>query len=260
MDRPIGVSGVTNPEDATGGQDAQSFSDIRLNAPQTVLTLGRAVSIADYQSYATTFAGIAKAYALWIPSGPGRGVFLTVAGTNGAALPSGNPTLNNLVTSLRNYGNPLVAITVVSFLETLFGLSANLQYDSAYDQTTVKAQVLQTLSQTYRFANRTFGQGVSLDEVAAIIQGVPGVVAVNVKEIHTVATSRAGDLASEPGAFTISKLNKWLAQTVSLPRLHSDSTRICHFLPVADSQSLPLPAEIIVLDPDPTEVVLGLMS
>src|SRR5262249_37766363 len=72
LDRPLGVSGVTNPQEATGGQDPQTLDDIRVNAPQTVLTLGRAVSIADYQSYAATFAGIAKAYAIWIPSGPGH--------------------------------------------------------------------------------------------------------------------------------------------------------------------------------------------
>ena len=35
IDRPLGVSGVTNPEAATGGQDAQSIGDVRANAPQT---------------------------------------------------------------------------------------------------------------------------------------------------------------------------------------------------------------------------------
>ena len=61
VDRPLGVSGVTNPLPATGGQDAQSVDDIRTNAPLSVLTLGRAVSIADYQNFAASFAGIAKA-------------------------------------------------------------------------------------------------------------------------------------------------------------------------------------------------------
>ena len=61
IDRPLGVSGVTNPLPATGGQDAQSVDDIRANAPLSVLTLGRAVSITDYQNFAATFAGIAKA-------------------------------------------------------------------------------------------------------------------------------------------------------------------------------------------------------
>jgi len=263
VDRPLGVSGVSNPEAATGGQDAQSIDDIRSDAPQTVLTLGRAVSITDYQSYASTFAGIAKAYAIWIPAGPGRGVFLTVAGVDGAALPQGNPTLENLATSLKNYGNPLIPITVQSFLETLFELSADLQYDPAYDQPTVQAQVLKTLSRAYSFANRNFGQGVSADEVATVIQGVPGVIAVNVTRLNPVATSSAGDLAGQAGAFTISKLNTWLTQQLKtpLPRPASDlSTRICPYLPVANLLSLPQPAEILVLDPDPSAVVLGVMS
>ena len=261
MDRPLGVSGVTNPTAATGGQDPESIDDLRSSAPQTVLTLGRAVSITDYQSYASTFAGIAKAHAIWIPNGPGRGVFLTVAGVNGSALPPGNPTLTNLVTSLHNFGNPLIPITARSFLETLFGLSADLQYDPRYDPPTVKAAVLQALTQAYSFAARTFGQGVSVDEIAAVIQAVPGVAAVNVTGIHIVATSAGGDLAGQSGGFSVSNLNNWLAQQVTLPRPFSDSpTRICAYLPVAGTLSVPLPAEILVLDPDPKSVVLGVMS
>jgi hypothetical protein len=260
LDRPLGVSGVTNPEAATGGQNADSIDDLRSNAPLTVLTLGRAVSITDYQNYASTFAGISKAYAIWIPSGPARGVFLTVAGVNGAALPSGSPTLVNLVTSLRNYGNPLIPITAQSFLETLVSLTADLKYDPAYDAPTVQNQVLQTLYQTYCFQRRTFGQGISSDEVAALIQGIPGVVAVNVTGLSVVATSAAGDLAGEPGGFSISNLNNWLAQEVTLTRPASGSpTRICPYLPVPNLQSLPQPAEILVLHPDPSQVILGVM-
>jgi Baseplate J-like protein len=261
MDRPLGVSGVTNPEPATGGQDADSIDDVRANAPLTVLTLGRAVSITDYQNYAASFAGIAKAYAIWIPSGAARGVFVTVAGAGGAALPNGNPTLSKLVTSLHNYGNPLIPITAVSFLETLFGFSADLKYDPAYDAPTVKAQVRQALYQAYSFEQRTFGQGVSADELATFIQAVPGVVAVNVKRLQVLDTSTAGDLASQPGGFSVSNLNTWLSHRVTLKRPYSDtSTQICAYLPVPNLQALPMPAEILVLDPDPTEVVLGVMA
>src|SRR5262249_13533943 len=98
MDRPLCVSAMNNPQAATGGQDARSVDASRANAPLSVLTLGRAVSITDYENLAQAFAGIAKAYAIWIPSGPGRGVFITVAAAGGSALPPGNPTLDNLVT------------------------------------------------------------------------------------------------------------------------------------------------------------------
>ncbi|MGA3092424.1 MAG: putative baseplate assembly protein [Terriglobales bacterium] len=261
IDRPLGVSGVTNPAAATGGQDPQSVDTIRTNAPLTVLTLGRAVSLTDYQNYAGTFAGIAKAYAIWIPSGQGQGVFLTVAGVNGAALPPGNPTLTNLVASLRNYGNPLIAITVQSFVETLFGLSADLKYDPAYDQPTVQAQVLQALSQAYGFAQRTFGQGISVDEITTFIQNVPGIVAVNVTAVYIVASSTGGDLAGMSNGYTLSNWNSWMAQQVTVPRPNANFGNLIYgYLPTANSQSLPLPAEIMVLDPNPTSVILGVMS
>jgi predicted phage baseplate assembly protein len=262
VDRPIGVSGVTNPQPATGGQDPQTVGDIRDSAPQTVLTLGRAVSITDYQNFASTFAGISKAYAIWIPSGVGRGVFLTVAGVNGEALPSSSVTLQNLITALKSYGNPLIPIVVTTFLETLFGLSADVKYDPACDQPTVTAAIRQALSQTYSFANRSFGQGVSADEIASVIQAIPGVIAVNVTDIHLrqpIATSAAGHWGGS-GSFTIAKLNDWLTQHVTLPRPVSDSsTRICPYLPTPSLTSSPFAAEILVLDPDPSQVTLGVM-
>ena len=261
MQRPLGVSGVTNPQAATGGADPQSIDDVRSNAPQTVLTLGRAVSIADYQNFASIFAGIAKAYAIWIPSGNARGVFLTVAANGGTALDSSNPTLENLISSLQSYGNPLIPISVQSFIETLCGFSANVMYDPGYVQPTVETQIRQMLVSTYSFANRTFGQGISTDEIAADIQGVAGVIAVNVTNLSVIASSEGGDLANLFGGFTVSNWNSWMSQQVTVPRPFSDmSTRICPYLPVANAQALPLPAEILVLDPDPKSVVLGVMS
>lgn len=258
VDRPLGVSGVNNPQAATGGQDAQSVDDLRTNAPLSVLTLGRVVSITDYRDYASSFAGIAKAHAIWIPSGVGRGVFITVAGAGGSALPPGNPTLDNLIASLHNFGNPLIPIHAVSFLETLFGLQADLKYDPAYDQASVKAAVLDRLRQSYSFQQRGFGEGVSVDEVAALIQGVCGVVAVNVSKLKVGATSKAGDITT--GAWSVSAYYNWLSQQVSLPRPYSDTpTRICPYLPIADPDKLPLPAEILVLDPNPKSVVLGML-
>jgi Baseplate J-like protein len=258
IDRPLGVSGVNNPSAATGGQDPQSVSDIRANAPLSVLTLGRAVSITDYQNVAQSFAGIAKAYAIWIPSGPGRGVFVTVAAAGGSALPAGNPTLGNLISALHDYGNPLIPITAVSFLETLFNFSADIKYDPAYDAAAVQASVLAQLRQSYSFTARTFGQGVSVDEIEAFIQGVPGVIAVNVTNFTLGPTSNAGDLASE--GWSVSNYNDWLLGQVTLERPHPPTpTRICPYLPIASVDGPIYAAEILVLDPNPKNVMLGVL-
>ncbi len=261
MQRPLGVSSVTNPEAATGGTDPQSIDDVRANAPQTVLTLGRAVSITDYQNFASTFAGIEQAYAIWIPSGPARGVFVTVAATGGVALEPGDITITNLQTALQNYGNPLIPISIGSFIESLFGFTADVAYNPAYSQPVVQAQIMQTLTQTFSFANRSFGQGISTDEIAAVIQNVPGVVAVNVSNPTVTYSSKGGDLANLAGGFTVSNWTNWISQQVSVPRPYSDSaSRICPYIPVPNGQSLPLPAEILVIDPDPTSIILGVMS
>jgi hypothetical protein len=258
IDRPLGVSGVNNPSDATGGQDPQSVDDIRANAPLSVLTLGRAVSITDYQNFSQSFAGIAKAYAIWIPSGPGRGVFVTVAAAGGSALLSGNPTLGNLVSALHDYGNPLIPITAVSFLETFFSFSADIKYDPEYDAATVKASVLAQLRQSYSFSARTFGQGVSVDEIEAFIQGVPGVIALNVTTFTLGPTSDAGDLASE--GWSVSAYNDWLVGQVTLERPHPPTpTRICPYLPVASTDAPLYAAEILVLDPNPKNISLGVL-
>ena len=163
VDRPPGVSAVVNPLAASGGQDAQSVNDIRTSAPLTVITLGRAVSIEDYQIIAETYAGIAKASALWIPSGQYRGVFITVAAAGGEALPQGSQTLVNLVATLQNFGNPNVAIFPQSFLETIFRIKADLTIDPAYDAGAVRAAVTTALYATYSFNARGFGQGVTGD-------------------------------------------------------------------------------------------------
>jgi hypothetical protein len=259
VDRPVGVNGVTNPLPATGGQNAQSVSDIQTNAPMSVQTLGRAVSITDYQNFAATFAGIAEASALWIPSGFYRGVFLTVAAAGGPALPPGNLTLSNLTASLIAYGNPGIAVRVVSFWETLFGLKADLTYDPAYSVDAVNAAVMALLNATYSFANRTFGQGVSGDELAALIQGVTGVVAVNVTSVKVIATSAAGDLGS--AGYSVANWQNWIQQQKHLKRPRSGSpSAICPYIPIPKLHRLPDPAEILVISPNPTDVVLGVMS
>ena len=52
LDRPQGLQSVTNPAAATGGADPATPADARLSAPLPTLTIGRAVSLEDYQNYA----------------------------------------------------------------------------------------------------------------------------------------------------------------------------------------------------------------
>ena len=224
LSRPLGVSGAVNPEAASGGEDAEPLARARDNAPLTVLTLDRAVSIEDYANFARAFAGIDKAHALWVPAGPARGVFLTVAGVAGARVEEGSATFNNLHGALATYGDPLVPLRLVNFRDVRFICRLAIKVDAAFEVETVRGAVATALRGGFAVAARQFGQPVSVDEVAAVAQAVAGVVAVQVLRLHR------SDAA--PGL---------------VPRLFAS-------LPVASLTGVPAAAELLTLADGPLEL------
>lgn len=64
--RPVpGLASVRGPLPATGGADAEGPDELKVRAPAAALTLGRAVSTADFQALARGFPGVANASAEW---------------------------------------------------------------------------------------------------------------------------------------------------------------------------------------------------
>ena len=178
MSRPLGLKAVTNPLPASGGDAPESLTMARKNAPLTVLTLDRVVSLQDYEDFARTFAGIAKVLATWTWMGQQRGVFLTVAGPQGAAV--GTDLITKLVHQLRKLGDPYVPLQVKSYQKALFQLTGSIHVQADYSPSSVLTAVKQTLATAFSFENRDFGQGVTLSEVLTVMQDVPGVTAVDI--------------------------------------------------------------------------------
>lgn len=64
--RPVkGLRRILNPVAAAGGDDADKPQDIRTNAPDSALTLGRAISLPDFEALAREFGGVISAHATW---------------------------------------------------------------------------------------------------------------------------------------------------------------------------------------------------
>lgn len=177
LDRPQGLRSAVNPSAAAGGADPATAADARACAPLPTLTIGRVVSLEDYQNYALNFAGIAKAVASWTWAGGRRGVFLSVAGTQGATFSPTDDTILKLIASLQLYGNPYVPLTVASYEPVPFEIAANVRVDPDYDTTLVLAAVWQNLAAAFSFDAREPGQNVAASEVVSIVQLTPGVLA-----------------------------------------------------------------------------------
>lgn len=217
LSRPLGVTAVANPVAASGGEDAEPLERARENAPVTVLTLERAVSVSDYANFARSFAGIAKAHAAWIPVGPARGVFLSIAGVDGAPVPEDGSTFVNLRDALRAHGDAQLPLSIVNHAGLHFRCRVAVKVLASHDADAVLALVDTALRRHFAFAARQFGQAVSVDELAAVAQAVPGVEAVDVRRLH-----RADSAASRT------------------PRLFAR-------LPQATPTAPPAPAEILTL-------------
>lgn len=184
LSRPLGLKSVTNPIDTSGAQDPEQLADARSNAPLTVLTLERTVSLEDYADFSRAFAGIAKALATWTWDGKTRRVFITVAGSKGAPVSSESDTYRNLVAAIQKAGDPFVPIRVSSYRPVSFRFGGYLKVDPDYETDKVLATVDQTLRAAFSFDARSFGQPIYLSEVIEVVQSVLGVVAVDVTRLY----------------------------------------------------------------------------
>jgi predicted phage baseplate assembly protein len=219
MSRPLGLKGVTNPLAPSGAADPEKLQDARGNAPLTVLTLDRVVSLQDYEDFARAFSGIDKALATSTQLNGKTGVYLTVAGTNGAAVDESSKLYSNLVNAISVAGDLSVPFSVKSYNLRLFTLSAAVELDSNLLPEKVRREITAQLRDSFSFEARSFGQPVHLSEVIDVIQNVTGVIGVEVRTLY---------LSDQP-----SILNTDL--TAQVPK------------PGADIK----PAELLALDPRP---------
>jgi predicted phage baseplate assembly protein len=201
LTRPLGLKSVTNPEAATGAQDRESLDDARTNAPLTVLTLDRTVSLQDYEDFSRAFAGVAKALATWTWDSQTKGVFITVAGVDGAEIKPESDTHKNLLAALQQAGDPFVRLRVKSFRPAHFRFAGKIKIKPDYQADSVVAEVEGALRTQFSFTLRAFGQPVFLSEVIAAVQAVPGVLAVDVDKLYrssSAATLETRLLAALP--------------------------------------------------------------
>jgi predicted phage baseplate assembly protein len=203
LTRPLGVKsagGVINPLASAGADDAETLEDVRRNAPLTIMTLDRIVSLKDYEDFARAYAGIAKALATWTWNGQARGVFVTVAGPEGAEVKADSDLYKNLLNAMRLAGDPYVSLRVQSYAKAFFRLAARVKTHPDYLPEKVLAAVEQSLRERFTFDARQFGQPVALSEVVAVMRSAPGVVAVDVDKLYRFDDTVAGLNALLPAA------------------------------------------------------------
>ncbi len=184
LTQPLGVKSVLNHSKPEGAEDPQTREDARRNAPRTMLTFERVVSLRDFEDFARDFPGVAKAHAAWAWIGRRRGVLLTLLGPGGERLENGpnSQPVAPLRKALTQRGNARIPVKIVSRKPSLFSLAGVVRVEPDRILSLVETAVEEALKSTFGFDNREFGQGVALSEVVAVIQSVAGVAFVEMDE------------------------------------------------------------------------------
>jgi uncharacterized phage protein gp47/JayE len=191
LDRPVGLKSVSNPGPATGGADAETLDQTRGNAPNTVRTFGRIVSLEDFEDVAREVAGIAKAHAYSGWTGEEQVVYLTVAGIEGAAV-IGN-LYSDLVADLNSRRDPNRTMIVQSYTKIAVRFAATIFVSADHVVDDVLAAVQAAITGYFAFDNQQFGRPVHLSNVYGAIQGISGVTGV---DITTLQYKKASDAIS----------------------------------------------------------------
>ncbi len=185
--RPLGITAVVNPLPATGGTSPEQVDEARTNAPVTVLTLDRVVSVQDHADFARAFVGVAKSRAVVLFDGTAPFVHVTVAAPDGEAM--SELTLGHLREAFERVRDLARAVRVDDFEAVRFVVGVEVLVDPTLLFATVQKQVHTTLTSHFALARRDFAQPVTTSEVLSTVQSVPGVVAVRMTALHLTGAS-----------------------------------------------------------------------
>jgi predicted phage baseplate assembly protein len=181
-----GVIDIDNVEGAIGGQDPESNTSIRNNAPLFLRTQNRAITLDDYKNLALSVENCGKAKAV---SSSYTSVTLYIAprrdDIDGDPAPGlddlGAPTVEwtSLRDSVKNFlaDKTLAGVSVTITQPTYVPVTMNIQYrrDPAYTQAVAERSLKQAIVDNFGYNYIEFGELLTVQDVEYAVQGVPGI-------------------------------------------------------------------------------------
>lgn len=195
LDKPLGLKSVENPGEASGGADPESKDSVKKNAPNTVRTFDRIISLKDFEDAAREFTGIAKARSSWSWDGEEQAVDLVVACDDNIDL---SPDVKPRLISYLNYRRDTnLKLNVRNRKKRYVVIEAAIKVDPSRIKEEVKSRVIESLKNHFSFDNMVLGLPVHLSEVYRVIQGVDGVNAALISKLQFKNSQRKADYVQE---------------------------------------------------------------
>jgi hypothetical protein len=183
------LASIQNPVAVSGGADPQAPEDVRADAPASVFTFGRAISVADYEVIAAQTPGVSRTAAAWTFHHAGRRTVVTIyvdGGQSAAAAASA---------ALADAGDPNRPVAVLAANPIELSLSCTLVVAADRQVPAVAAAAAVAVSGSagglFSPGRMGIGQRLYRSAIAGALM-VPGVVAV-----HDLAVTWAEQVLGE---------------------------------------------------------------
>jgi hypothetical protein len=175
-------------EPVTGGAQPEAADGARVAAPGTMQSLGRIVSLADYEAEALAIPGVLKARAAWVSVDGSPLVRVTIL-TDSSAAADATAAADALRAAVRARGARRCPLLLVPGTRTQVTLHLVVGIDPIRRADDLRVAILEALGATgeegngidsshglFSWQQRQFGEGVHGSQVVGAVQTVPGVV------------------------------------------------------------------------------------
>jgi hypothetical protein len=140
-----------------------------------VLTIERAVSLADFTHLAATNSSVWQARAFRLPPGPGRADRIEIA-----VVPAGGGSLGTLADTLKDFltahALPGVQLSITAYQSIILDLSLSLSIkEDEFDPDLVAEAVRQAVRRAFALQKAGLGEPLFLSQVVKVVEAVVGV-------------------------------------------------------------------------------------
>lgn len=196
---------------ASGGADLESTDSIRINAPLSLRSLNRAVSLADYATLAVSGSrGVQKANAI---AETYNSVILFVAGPNGTDISAG--TMANIKSDFIGKTPPGVILTVSGYTKAYPQISATIYVNPSASNADVLADVQARVKEYLSYDNVTFNDTISQGDIYKAIMEVDGVYYVKITGFDRSLTAATTSTVKDTMYFYVNEIPTYSASAVS---------------------------------------------
>ena len=204
LSMPLGLRTLSNPLPATGAENPESIDVARENAPVTVQTLDRIVSLRDYEDFARAFGGVGGASAASLDTSTRVVVHVTVETSLGSPIDPTSALYTSLIEAIDRNRHADRPVVVDGFVPRPVVVVARLRLDPRYEREVVLAAATEAAGALVDLRHRRFGQHLTPTDVMATLQRLPGVQGVVLDDLRLAGdpTGTVGPLHARPAAVT----------------------------------------------------------